>query len=591
MSVEDPHSFSDFTQGLIQHINFEIEVNFVSHTLGILANYHLDRPVTGSFFLDTRDLQIKRISQDGKNVEWELDMEDDILGQRLHLHELDQVSEFSIQLKTSPGASALQWLQPTQTAGGLHPFLYSQCQMLHARSIFPCQDSPSVRFTYNATIKAPEALKAVMAAESMGDMREGGSTVSSFHMPQPIPSYLFALAIGELVFQEVGPRTGIYAEPSIIDAAVWEFEENEEKLIQAEKLLGPYLWDRYDLLIMPSAFPPGGMENPRLTFLHPSTIIGDRSGTSIVTHELAHAWTGNLVTNATWEDFWLNEGWTTYAELRITELLEGKDVEQLIWHLKRTAMHDAMANFGYESRFTCLSYSQEGVDPDIVFSSIPYAKGAAFLVCLEEAAGRDVFDAFIKHYIETYQFTSITTDEFIAFLLENLPEAAERVDIEEWVYRPGFPESAPQLSSKLYDEVESAISAFTKGILPEKKTVKNWRALQVIQFCLDLQNQEVTIADCKYFEDLFGIDDSASAGLRRAFYLFAIPAGYEDIRPGIERYVEQVGRSFFLMSLYRCMVKVDWTREFARSLFEENRHRHHPITVKSNDAILTEAGL
>ena len=227
-------------------------------------------------------------------------------------------------------------------------------------------------------------------------------------MPQPIPSYLFAFSVGNLRFKALGPRTGIYAEPEVLDAAAWEFGENESKLEQAEMLLGPYLWDRYDVLIMPPSFPFGGMENPRLTFLSPTYIIGDRTATNVITHELAHAWTGNLVTNATWEDFWINEGWTTYAESRITEILEGTEVDQMIRYLKRIAMHEDMQRFGMDSDYTCLKYSQKGVDPEAALSSIPYIKGASFLVCIEQAVGRGLFDEFVKRYISKYSFSSIT---------------------------------------------------------------------------------------------------------------------------------------------------------------------------------------
>ena len=240
---------------------------------------------------------------------------DPILGECLCLYLPAGTERFSIACRAPAHADALQWLAAQHTAGGAHPFLFSQCQAIHARSLFPCQDTPSVRFTYEARISVPRGLTVVMAAERTGHGQDGERDVFTFRMPQPIPSYLFALAAGDLVFQRIGERTGVYAEPSVLEAAAWEFGENEQRLEAAERLFGPYLWDRYDLLIMPPSFPYGGMENPRLTFVTPLVILGDRSRTWLITHELAHAWTGNLITNATWEDFWLNEGWTTYAEL------------------------------------------------------------------------------------------------------------------------------------------------------------------------------------------------------------------------------------------------------------------------------------
>jgi len=231
----------------------------------------------------------------------------------LHIKDLEGASSCTIEYNTTPSASALQWLAPNQTSGGEHPFLYSQCQSIHARSIFPCQDTPSVRFTFTAEIEIPNPLTVVMGAGLVGSRNNEATSEFRFDMPQPIPSYLFAIAAGNIQFRSIGSRCGIYAEPELLEAAAWEFAKTEDMLNTAERLFGPYVWDRYDILILPPAFPYGGMENPRLTFLNPMFIIGDRSETIIVTHELAHAWTGNLVTNATWEDFWLNEGWTTYA--------------------------------------------------------------------------------------------------------------------------------------------------------------------------------------------------------------------------------------------------------------------------------------
>jgi len=429
MPFSDPHSYTDTEQGKITHILFGIDVDFSAKVLKIKATYRLEEPVSGSFFLDTRDLKINRVYKGDQEILWEIDQHDSIVGDRLHLKELDGHSEFTIEVTTSPEASALQWVTPKQTAGGEHPFLYSQCQSIHARSIFPCQDSPSVRFTYEATVDVQRPLVAVMAAEHIDSEHSEETSQYRYRMPQPIPSYLFAIAVGNLAFEELGPHTGVYAEPEIMESAVWEFAENEQTLIEAEKLFGPYLWDRYDVLILPPSFPYGGMENPRLTFLTPSCILGDRSRANLVSHELAHAWTGNLVTNATWEDFWLNEGWTTYAESRITEVLEGEDYSQLLGFVGRKLMFRVMERFGMDSDKTCLKYSQRGIDPDEVFSVIPYIKGSSFVLKLERSVGREVFDAFIKKYIATFSFQSLTTEGFISFLEQELPEAIKNVRV------------------------------------------------------------------------------------------------------------------------------------------------------------------
>jgi leukotriene-A4 hydrolase len=590
MTIQDPHSFSDLEQGRIEHITFTIGGDFASRSLDVLANYRFQQPVNGSLFLDTRGLKIERIEQDGTQLSWELDKEDRILGQRLHIHDLQQAAEITIEAKTTPEAMALQWLDPVQTAGGRHPFLFSQCQALQARSIFPCQDTPSVRFTYQADVTVPQPLTAVMAAEKVGQESQGGSTTFKFRMPQPIPSYLFALAVGELAFKEIGSRTGVYAEPEVVEAAAWEFGENERKLELAEELLGPYLWGRYDVLVMPPSFPFGGMENPRLTFMNPTTIIGDRSHTDVITHELAHAWTGNLVTNATWNDFWLNEGWTTYAESRLTELLEGDDVNQLIRHRNNAMLKSAFERFGMESGVTCLKTSSEGQNPSEILTFIPYVKGANFLLLLERAAGRKAFDDFIRGYIERFQFQSLTTEDFLAYLRKQLPQAAQQVDIDAWVYQPGYPEDAPVPQSALYDEVAQAFDAYQQGVRPQKDQIGGWHRDQVFLF-LNLLKPKIPVEDCRYFEDAFDIEKKDDPGLRSAFYEVAIPSGDQEIRPGLEHLVEHIGRLLYLSPVFRAMSEAEWTRPFARSLFETYRERHHPITAAAIERILTKAEL
>ncbi|MCU0693719.1 MAG: M1 family aminopeptidase/hydrolase, partial [Polyangiaceae bacterium] len=329
MLVHDPHSFADTRQGRIRHIDFELDVDFDSKQLRGTGHYTLEAPVAGSLFLDVRGIGIERVCAGESDLAWSFDQEDRVKGQRLHILNPQGLSRVTIQFVTSPGAIALGWLAPELTAGGKHPFLLSQCQAIHARSMIPCQDTPSVRFTYSATVRVPAPLTAAMSAGHTGVHQQGDVNVCTFEMPQAIPSYLFALAVGNLAFQKLGSCCGVFAEPEVLQQAAWEFAETEKLIHEAEKLFGPYLWETFNMLILPPSFPYGGMENPRLAFLTPTLITGDRSMVHVVAHELAHSWTGNLVTNATWEDFWLNEGWTVYAERRILEVLEGAAYAQL----------------------------------------------------------------------------------------------------------------------------------------------------------------------------------------------------------------------------------------------------------------------
>jgi len=588
VSPHDPTTYANLSQGRIKHIDFHIEVYFSSNTLEIEAAYQMQGPVYESLFLDSFLIEIHEAHINGRNLEYEFEASDEVLGQRLYLKGFDGESNFTLKFKTSPEARALQWMNASQTAGGKHPFLYSQCQASNARSIFPCQDTPSVRFTYSAEVEVPEELTAVMAAESLKGVERAGRF--SFRMPQPIPSYLFAIAVANLDFRELGPRTGIYAELEIIDAAAWEFAGTEKTLIEAEKLLGPYLWGRYDLLVLPPSFPFGGMENPRLTFLTPTAIIGTRGQVSLVTHELAHAWTGNLVTNATWRDFWLNEGWTTYAETRITEILEGKDVTDLnaVYDEKRTL--EIMDRIGMDSPATCLKYQGEDRNADSFTSAIAYTKGCFFLKECEYAAGRERFDEFIQKYMKTFQFKSLTTEQFLVFLETELPEVFKKVDVQSWVYHPGMPETWHQPQSHLYNEVEQALSAFKQGILPGKDQVKDWYRDQILSFLQGLP-KIISEHDCKALEEILELQKHNDDYFFSYYYATCILSGYQAILPRIERFVERIGRLLYLIPVVRAMTEADWARDRAQPLFDRVRLNQHPVTANAVDGLLKKAGL
>jgi len=590
MPFADPHSFADAEQGRITHIDFDLEVDFASKAIHGRAEYALDRPVTGALDLDTRDLEIVGVRAGGADVRFALDETDAVLGTRLHLDGLEGRDRIRIEFRTRPGASALQWLDPAQTAGGEHPYLFSQCQAIHARSVFPCQDTPAVRFTYDARVKAPAPLRAVMSAERTEVAEEAGHVVCRFRMPQAIPSYLFALAVGNIAHEDLGPRSRIYAEPEMLEAAAWEFADTERMIAEAEGLFGPYIWDRFDMLLMPPSFPYGGMENPRLTFLTPTLIVGDRSMVNVVVHELAHSWTGNLVTNATWEDFWLNEGWTVYAERRILEILEGRDYAQMKAVLRHQGMLEDMKLFGMDSDPTRLKYSQKGIDPDEVFSTIPYEKGAAFITMLEEAVGRERFDPFIRRYIDTYRFQSLTTEGFLDFVKERLPEAAAQVAVEEWVYGPGYPEKAPVYRSGLLEAVDAALAAYRDGARPAADAVAGWKAEQVELFLKGLP-REIPVEDCRYFEELFDLASSRNNNQLTEFLVIAIKSGYQEALPRIEALLSSVGRMLYLKPLYRALSATGWSQTHARLVYEKCRETYHPIAAGGIERILSESGV
>jgi leukotriene-A4 hydrolase len=586
MTLHDPTSYTDLSQGRIRHIDFHIQADFVTNTLAVKAVYHLDTPRRGPLFLDTYKIDLQKADTSDRPLTWEFDTHNKELGSRLHLKGLDGQADFTLEFRTSPEASALQWLTVAQTLGGKHPFLYSQCQSIHARSVFPCQDTPSVRFTYSAEVDVPQGLTAVMGAEHVKGGKDGGHF--KFRMPQPIPSYLFAIAAGNLEFREFSPRTGIYAEPQIIEAAAWEFAENETKIVEAEKLLGPYLWGRFDLLVLPPSFPFGGMENPRLTFLTPTSILGTRGQTYLITHELAHAWTGNLVTNATWQDFWLNEGWTTYAETRITELLEGVEFNNLNAVFHEREMMQAMQAVGMDSPLTCLKRSDNGDEEGP--SSIPYYKGCFFLQECERAVGRPRFDRFIKSYMKRFQFQSITTETFLDFMKVELPEVFARVEVNKWIHEPGMPAGWHGPQSSLYDEVQAALNAYQKGTLPTREQVENWHSDQVKSFLQGLPSK-ISPEDCPKLEEILELKKRNDAAHYSFYYAICIASGCESILPRVEAYAEKIGRMLYILPIFRALTQTDWSHLHARPLFERVKSHHHQITAGGIERLLSRAGL
>jgi len=590
MTFRDPTSYTDLTQGRIKHIDFHIQADFSSRTLEIEATYQTQEPITGSLYLDSFKIELMEAHVNGRKLECEFDQSDETLGERLHLKGFDNDSSFTLKFRTSPEARALQWMNASQTLGGSHPFLFSQCQASNARSVFPCQDTPSVRFTYSAEVEVPRELTAVMAAEQAKGPE--GSGLFIFNMPQPIPAYLFAIAAAHLEFRELGPRTGIYAEPEVIEAAAWEFAETEKTMVEAEKLLGPYLWGRYDMLVLPPSFPFGGMENPRLTFLTPTSILGTRGQANLVTHELAHAWTGNLVTNATWQDFWLNEGWTTYAEQRITEILEGKDAVDLnsVYDEKRT--FEIIERAGVDSPATCLKVPKEGEgkDGDSMTSQLAYTKGSFFLKECEYAVGRERFDAFIQKYMKSFQFQSITTEEFLDFLKAELPEVFETVDVHTWIYKPGMPETWHRPQSHLYDEVEKAIADVAQGKLPTREQVKDWHRYQMLSFLQGLP-RIIPVEVCKRLETILELEKRNDDHFYAYFYAICVASGYKEIMHRVEKFFEKIGRMLYLFPVARALIETEWTRDQARLLFERVREKHHPVTVNAMEGLLKRAGL
>ena len=587
MPHQDPHSCYRPDSPFIRHIDFDLVVDFERQVLDDHADYHFSAPLNDVLELDTRDLQIRRISAPGdpsRDLEWQL-TEPNFMGSVLRIEDTRGLTRLRIEFSTSPSAAALQWLAPEQTSGKRHPFMFSQCQAILARTVFPCQDSPGVRFTYDATLRVPRGLAAVMAAQHMETVAGADGTVCRFHMRHPIPSYLFALAVGNIVAEKIGPRSRVFAEPEVVKSAAREFAEVNAMITGAERLFGEYVWDEFNLLVMPPSFPYGGMENPTLTFLTPTLIAGDRSLVSVVAHELAHSWTGNLVTNATWEDFWLNEGWTVYAERRILEELYGTDLANLQAVSGRNDLMTDFKNLGENSAYTKLKTELAGMDPDDVYSSVPYEKGFLLLVAVERVVGRAAFDEFLRGYIRDFAFTSLRTDQFVEYLLKRLPDAAKKVNLDSWIHQPGLPESAPSFASRLIDDVRAARKLWDAGKRDLSAIINAWNIDQKILFLEELP-PELPHADCQVIERLFAADRTGNCEILLNWYRLAARSSYSKAYPGLREFLSAVGRGKYLKPLYRALHENPSTRSMASELFEQFKDRYHSVARNAVSRIL-----
>ena len=574
MARLDPHSYTDSSQPQTRTLRWRARVDFERHVLDAEATLVFHQPGGGALDLDTRGLDVHAVTDAaGAPLAFALDAPDPVLGARLRVTLPEGSPSITVRYRTSPEATALQWLSPAQTAGKREPFLFSQCQAIHARSVVPLQDTPRVRITYEAELTVPAALRALMAAAFVKRELQGATAVESWTMPQPIAPYLFAFAVGDVTSRDVGPRSRVWAEGSVVAAAQWEFADIDAHLVVGEKLFGPYDWDRFDVLVMPPSFPYGGMENPRLTFVTPTLLAGDRSQVRVVAHELAHSWTGNLITNADAEHFWLNEGWTRYAELRIVEATEGDDAGALHAALGRRGLDRAVERFFKEGRpeLTRLRTHLAGIDPDDAFSEVPYDKGCLFLLALEAHVGRPRFEVFIREYIARFRFGAITTEDFLGFTEERLPGALAAVDAPAWIDGHGVPANAPVSRSTLLDAIESL-----GGTVPDVEVGSKWSPTEW-QLYLDSVPHPVSYDTAKLLDTRFDLTRKTNYEVLCAWLLVALDARYDAVLPRAEALLGEVGRMKFLKPVYRALMSRPDTVAVARRAFERNAASYHPI--------------
>lgn len=587
----DPHSYAVPSKAIVKHLSWKSTVDFSTKTISATAIWDIEtQPATTEIIFDTKDLDIKSVTlNDDTPTEFKIGQPDPILGSKLTVSVKPDTKKVSIEYKTNPTAEALQWLEAQQTADKKHPFLFTQSQAILARSWIPCQDSPGIKFTYDAEVSVPENLLALMSASNPKEKNSNG--IYSFEMKQPISSYLLALAVGDVAFKPISERSGVYAEPSMVDTAAWEFADLEKMTAGAEELYGPYQWERYDVIVLPPSFPFGGMENPRLTFATPTILAGDRSLTSLIAHELAHSWSGNLVTNATWNDFWLNEGFTVYFETRIMEKLYGKDYAEMLASLNLQDLKDEIKSLNEINlaEDTKLLLDLEGRNPDDGVTDIAYNKGYFFLRSIEDKHGREKFDAFLKAYFTDNAFKAMDTKGFKAYI-KNYYQQQFQIGLDDalfdsWITLTGLPSEVPTPDSKRFKQVDQLLTGWQAEKSLDKSAAATWSTHEWLHFLKNLPD-ELTPEQIKALDAFGKFTQSGNAEIITAWGVISIRNNYQPMYPKIEDFLIHTGRRKFLSPLYNELIKTDEGKKRAKAIYDKARPNYHFVATNTFDKLL-----
>lgn len=584
--VKDNHTQSNADSVAVKHLDLDVKIDFDEQTIAGRASWNIENKYNVEHLvLDGYDLTIDSAKVDSELVQYTWGEPVPHLGSALNIPIGKDSKRVDIYYKSDKGARALQWLEPQQTSGKKFPFLYTQSESIYARSWIPCPDGPGIRFSYTARVQVPVDLLALMSA--VNPQQKNDSGIYHFEMDKPIPAYLMALGVGDLQFKAIDERTGVYADPTMLEAAHTEFSEVGQMVKTAEAMYGPYRWGRYDILVLPSGFPLGGMENPKLTFCTPTIISGDKSLVNLIAHELAHNWSGNLVTNATWNDFWLNEGFTVYFERRLTENMTDKSYADMLWELGYQDLEHTVAEMEMDDNMedSHLKIELKGRDPDDGLTDIAYEKGALFLKLIENNVGRERMDAFLKGYFDAHAFKTITTEEFLDYLNKNLikddKELAAKIDIDAWVYGPGIPDNAPRADMERFEKVDAERAKFIAGTNPAELNTAAWTTHEWLHF-LRKMPAPLSVQQMSALDKQFGFTKSNNSEIADLWYVLAISNSYTEAYAAVDEFLGRVGRRKFLSPLYDEMMATG-KEEMARDIYQKYRGNYHPLAQTTLD--------
>jgi leukotriene-A4 hydrolase len=593
----DEFTFARPQEARVTHVSLDLNLDFAAKEVAGTATLEIEAAKGATeIVLDSDGLRIAQVTDSsGRALQWQTGARVKDKGEPLTVQlpaaPAAGARKILITYKSAPESEALQWLTPEQTAGGKHPFLFSQGQPILNRFWIPTQDSPGIRQSWDARITAPAALNVVMSGIAQGKPQPAGDGrhAFSFRMDKPVGPYLIAIAAGNIAFRELGPRTGVWTEPEMMEAAAAELVDTEAMIDAANQLYGEYRWGRYDMIVLPPSFPYGGMENPVMTFLTPTFIAGDRSLTGLIAHELAHSWSGNLVTYASWRDGWLNEGVTSYLESRISEVVFGEKRAAQERALSFAEVEEVIKDKGAYSPLTALR-TPAGTSPFDTESAAIYDKGALFLHTLESIIGRKRFDPWLKNWFERHAFQPATSEMFIADLRKNLIKGDAKLDaalmLEEWIYKPGLPANAARPDPAAFAEVDRAVLAYSgEGKIPQQDW-STWTTAERLRFLQEVPERRSSV-ELGALDQALSLSNTGNNEIRFLWLKLALANRYDPAVPQAQAFLTRVGRSKLVTPLYEVLSEQGpWGMAIARPLYQRTRPGYHAYTRGKIDEVM-----